>query len=290
LKKILGHVGFNCVFECDVNNYDLKAVEVLLENNKDLLLVVNGEGTFHDDQSYALFLLSFIDKYAERTLLMNTQFKDMPSANVKVLNRLKLFQVRTKKDYLWCSNAGVEGHVYCPDMLFYSGLKNLICPQSHKVIFTDSHDPSESESLFKCYQVAKDSEWVNFHYIQAGVKIQKGSELLRLCALSISLYDEWKYTNWKNRTYLPQLLYKFLSAGCVVTGRYHAACLAILFEKNLYIAGSNTSKISDLCEDFGVGMPYDKFKGGCVEELKKADLTVLSAGESRLRKALVNVI
>lgn len=258
LKKNLSELGYNCVLEIDVNNTSLSNIEDYLKMNRKLNIIINGEGTFHDDQEYAIYLINFVSQMPDRVMLLNSQLRHMSQKYVNILKNFKFIQVRTKYDYNWCSAAGITGHSYCPDMFFYSGLQRI--PTINKnTIFTDSHDQREATKLYNLFTKTDDAIWSNFHFLPPHNKQRKVEKSLRKVLSHTGLYKRWKYINWANRVAIHELITTFSASKTVVTGRYHAACLAIMYEKPFFYANSNTSKIKDLSSDFAAGMPIEKF-------------------------------
>ena len=265
LRRLLAESGIEIVFECNVNQYDLSFAKMILDANPTYLVVVNGEGTFHDDQPYAVFLINFLDVLTNKKLLLNSQFKSMGRAHIDKVKRFDLVQARTKIDFEYGLKSGLNNTAYCPDMLFYSGISNSLnsMSDSAKVVITDSHLSSETTRLFDAYKkMEKRAKWVNFHFLPSGGP-KLPARYKRVVAGAIRKIYSGNYCyraqNVLSRVDLSTLLADFMSARGVITGRYHGACLAIALNKPLVYGNTNTSKIVDLCDDFGVGLRFDKF-------------------------------
>ena len=258
LKALLSRCNATVVYELEVNNYNFGRARSILEQDNQVLLVINGEGTLHDDQPYARALLQFAEPFAQRTLVLNAQIRDMSDTYVKILKSMRLLQVRTLHDKKWCRENGLDNVLYCPDMIFYSGyepdIENQIKTKRY-VLYTDSHSNVETKRIVEYYRKDKrpNKIWVNMHYSYPG-KGRFIAKLFLLKFLGKIMPDEffWRYQGAREKN-LSEILEVFNAAECVVTGRYHAACLAIQARAPLLFAGSNTKKIQNLADDFNWG-------------------------------------
>jgi exopolysaccharide biosynthesis predicted pyruvyltransferase EpsI len=256
LKKLLIECGVNIIHEHEVNNYDFSFVVSLLESNVDTVLLINGEGTIHDDQDYAKALLDIAADYSQRTLLLNSQLRNMSQKYVDIIKTLKFVQVRTKFDHDWCKENGISDIVYCPDMLFYSGILPTLSIASERILYSDSHDDKASNELFNCYAKRdKFKTWVNMHYSPVGTHVNQIKRvMLKILSKFFSKRFGYRKENYYAQASLSNILQDFCMSKAIVTGRYHGACLAIALGKPLLYSYSNTSKIKDLCRDFEYGV------------------------------------
>lgn len=300
LRRLLIQANIDVVFECDVNQADLEFAKEVLDLDPDFLVVVNGEGTFHDDQPYAVRLIGFLDGLSNSKLLLNSQFKNMSKRYIEKLKSFDLVQVRTKTDHKYVLESGLFGAVYCPDMLFYSGVTNMSYDfaSSGLVVMTDSHVKSETVSLFSAYLGIKEAaKWLNFHFYPAGSP-SRPSQIKVILAKVIAATNIVSYAHKGyavlNRTNASGLVREFASSRGVVTGRYHGACLAIALRKPFLYGRTNTSKIIDLCMDFGVGGALEncndlhKFDWESVST--QFDSKLLQAPYDQLLKRLIGVV
>ncbi len=263
LKKLLARCGIDVIYELEVNNTDFERLINVLKGDENTLLIINGEGTLHDDQAYAKALLELSEPFKTRTIILNSQLRNMGDRYISILQSMPLIQLRTMYDYSWCKNNGIKNITYCPDMLFYSGYKPLDNKkiQDNFIVYTDSHSEQETKRLVSIYlkDKRKNKIWVNMHYCYPG----KGKPKLKIMLLKgLSKFFPktflWRLEAARERN-ISQILRIFESADSVITGRYHAACLAIQAKKPLFIAGSNTTKLRDLCNDFDWGEELNKF-------------------------------
>jgi len=86
-------------------------------------------------------------------------------------------------------------------------------------------------------------------------------------------------------------LTKLLSAEAIVTGRFHTVCLAILCNTPVYSISSNTPKIHNLLEDFGLDSsrtdheipPTKKISNQWQEHKDKEKTTQAKVAEAQLQ-------
>lgn len=284
LRKVLIKAGVSIAYEIEVNNSDFSHVEELLKHDRDLLVVVNGEGTVHDDQPYAITLIEFCKKYSSRCMFLNSQFRNMSQQYVEIANQFLLTQVRTRRDYEWCLNAGLGNVAYCPDMIFFSGYRTMLnnsnldklTRKGGGGVFTDSHVVDASIKIHTLFRNCKSAEWVNFHYMPRGISRQR-KFLLTLAGKIYKRRYGYKLDNHLGCFELSKIVRKFAEADYVLTGRYHAACLAMLYGKPLIYSYSNTSKIRDLCSDFSYGVELNE-----MEDIQEADVWKMADSQSNL--------
>ncbi|MAR89405.1 MAG: hypothetical protein CML06_00780 [Pseudomonadales bacterium] len=277
LRRLLHNCSINVIFELEVNNYDFCTVKKLLDENKSCFLIINGEGTIHDDQPYATALLRFAEHYEKRTLILNSQLKNMSSVYIEIMKRFKLVQLRTRADFDYALEAGLKNIAYCPDMLFNSGLEPRNFSKSNKpsVVFTDSHDQEQSKTLFEMYSATPNEvrKWCNIHYLYTGEKKSsvKSIILYLLAKLAPRLFG-YRHLNHISRSSISSTLDTLYEATIIVTARYHTACIGILAGKKIFYGSSNTTKVRDICDDFNVGAPLSEINSNTLTSPEKAQV------------------
>lgn len=253
LRKLLYYSNLNVIFEVDYgNNFD-KNLILFLNKNKDIKIVINGEGTFHGSQDYMVKILEFCKPFLNRTILLNSQMHNLNQDYINYIRDMQLVQIRNKTDCSGLINNGVENAIYCPDMLFFSGLKPLSNFQSNVTIFTDSQDKLQTKAIWRDYVSLKSEKiWVNFHYQQISSSSHGFSyrKYLLKNFPNFSSKLHYKLQHILRKETLSELICTFSSAEKIYTGRYHAVCLAILLKKNFTAFSSNTPKIRNLIFDF----------------------------------------
>ena len=251
LRKLLHSSNFNIIFEVDHGNqFDEKLIS-FLHKNEDIKIVINGEGTFHGKQNYMVKILEFCKPFLKRTILLNSQMHKINQNFISYIRDMQLVQIRNKTDWSNLINHGVNA-IYCPDMLFFSGIEPPSDKHLNFSVFTDSQDSSQTKLIWRDYASLKSKKiWVNFHYQQ----ISAGSHSFsyRKCFLKnfpgVSSKLHYKLQHILRKETLSDLISTFSSANRIYTGRYHAVCFAILLKKNFTAYSSNTPKIKNLLLD-----------------------------------------
>ena len=102
-------------------------------------------------------------------------------------------------------------------------------------------------------------DWVNFHYYPLG-SFPRLDRFLRTRLFRTTFAANAlgaRLGNPHGRHTLSETLRRFAAADTIITGRYHAACLAVAFGKPLECLSSNTPKIERLMADvLGISAAY----------------------------------
>lgn len=265
LRKLFNSLDIDIIYEHEVNNYNFRQVLEIYNNYEDLYIIVNGEGTFHDDQEYAIALLNFLDKNNLKFLILNSQFRNMSQKYINIVKKAILLQVRTKHDLNYCKSVNLTNIFYCPDMLFFSGVTSPVKRTSNLSIFTDSHSTDASKEIHTYYHNYKlNKEWINIHFYENSNK-NIYENFKKFIIKKIIPYNKYlkrkiaiKAFNINGKKSESFVLSKIISSNMIITGRYHAACLAIALNKPLFFSYSNTNKIKNLCDDFNWGKELKK--------------------------------
>lgn len=305
LRKLINSLDARIIFEHEVNNKDFSDVLKLYNNSENPLIIVNGEGTFHDDQDFACSLLDFIDINKLNFMILNSQFRNMSEKYIEIIKKAKVLQVRTKKDYYYCEGKQVDNLLYCPDMLFFSGIMSSKKEDSNldEIILTDSHVQKASLSIIHFFLKNKNykKRWVNIHFREtSNLDIYQRFKLslfnfLNRFITRLNTKTQLSLLNNLNKTSFSKTLFFFINSKLIITGRYHGACLAILLNKPLLYTYSNTTKIENLCNDFNWGMELNEdnikklltysFKQN-LDEIHKKNIETMNKHYDRLKLIL----
>ena len=76
LSSILQNCNLKIEYEISIREPNLESLIKSFGEKVDYL-IINGEGTFHDDQVEAVRIIKAINGYEYKTYLMNTQFHNM---------------------------------------------------------------------------------------------------------------------------------------------------------------------------------------------------------------------
>lgn len=197
-------------------------------------LILNGEGTMHHDKPNAFHLMraaSFAKRAGLPCYLVNSIWQDnhILSCSAGIFDRIYVRDGRSKKAL---AAAGFAADVV-PDLSLYR-LPPFVRPRAdhERVIVTDSVLP-EAESLLR-----------------------------ETAALMGASYLRMKPRNvFRGASRLPPLLRRVLCGktlsegdltGPVVSGRFHAVCLAMKFGLPFFAIESNTYKVQAIIEDTGL--------------------------------------
>lgn len=216
-------------------------VSAQLTNND--LLLLNGEGTLHDDKPKALALLEAAKSAKEaglRTILYNALWRN----NSEAANFLKYF------DQIYCRDSKsaelVSEHAPCvmvPDMIFATDLPADHQQKSQRLLVTDSVKKSISRELAR-FAIRRASL-----FSPMGMGFERCLKSRPLLAWRLS-----KKCSFRRGEVDPpdEFINKISQAHGVVTGRFHTACLALLCGTPVACVSSNTNKIETLFQDFGL--------------------------------------
>lgn len=224
-------------------------------------LVINGEGTLHHDRPYARYLLQTAAAVAaagKPVYLLNASWEANSPALADWARRFSAIYVRDQASAAELAGHGIDATAV-PDLTFLSQYPPALA-RTAQLLCTDSVLPSLSTEL---HQLA---EHIDGRYLpilqppallgprRAPQKWFKHQLYRGLHALSLG--------RWQPRQYYRDLRYcladteAFLhtlgGARAVVSGRYHATCLALQLQLPLVCLGSNTRKVQNLLADAGL--------------------------------------
>ena len=249
------------------------------------LVLLNGEGTLHDDKPNALSLLEAAKTAKDAgcvVVLYNALWSNNPIGK-KFLTVFDLIFCRDKSslDEILRDLPSAVAEVV-PDMTFATQLPRLQNQTKKGILVTDSVRKK------KCLNLAKFAIKHRFAFAPmstAFFRKLKGHPILKWQlnrklihpAGSIDSPDDF--------------LRKILSAESIVTGRFHTACLSLLCQTPVYCISSNTRKIQSLLEDFGLDssataqeLPkLDIINGQWQEHIKKKQSTQIKVAEAASR-------
>jgi polysaccharide pyruvyl transferase WcaK-like protein len=268
----------------------LHAIEEIFNTNDFDVLIVNGEGTLHDNNNYSGTLIEACKaakKLGKRVVLINS------SIYLTCQNRLKdiatyvdLVTVRTKSIQLMLSTYNIKS-ICVPDLSFLVN-KNVLNENEisttkidKKVMYTDSVSIKKTLTLIHC-SIINRGNYVPFIFPPA-----KNLSLLRYIKRHFVVANVWNeylyalpvsiYNFLKSRPTI-QVDKAFVDSSKVVTGRFHAVCFCIRLRVPFDFMCSNTPKVEDLLRDVDVLHLFTLNEGvyefnseGLVEYINKCD-------------------
>ncbi len=221
---------------------DISDLNRFKESCKDVdFIIVNGEGTFHDDQPVAQNLMKAIcmakKKFHKKVYLINATWQ----RNVKLNRDLECFDKIFVRDSLSRAELAKEGIAaeVVPDLSMYNSEKSRVKrADKSSVIYIDSVYRELSKKIaLKALLRRK-----QFYIMGAGNIGKILTRLLKITANPIRTLDSEDI---------------FAENNLIVSGRFHSICLALLHKTPFRCFSSNTYKIEGMLED--VGLDVNKF-------------------------------
>jgi hypothetical protein len=230
------------------------------------MVIVNGEGTLHHSRQKVLGLVSSAQFCHERNIksfLINSVYQDNSDEIADMVRLFDLVFVRETRSQEALAAQGIRAQVV-PDM-------SLSLPFSTAEyggrrtgnIFTDSVVEELANRLYEVSKHAEDSQFVTLRVPSTDKSItRKASDIGRSLKLR-NLGDghtgkkgrlESSELPFRRATHatLAELLHHVATSRCVVTGRFHMVCLALLTKTPFLALPSNTYKIEGLLNDVGL--------------------------------------
>ncbi len=203
------------------------------------IVIVNGEGTMHHDTRVALILaraIVFAKGHGKATALVNAVWQANRVVN-GCLQSLDYVCARDSHSAAQMREAGLPEPDVAPDLSFYrmpGEGEPLPGTRGSAVLVIDSVDAEFSERLYAFASARR----LEFRVMQDWRQRPGGGALPFAGSAHVSLEE-------------------LRSAGVVITGRFHAVCLAMKYGVPFLTARSNTHKIEALLHD--AGLPVDEF-------------------------------
>ncbi len=246
------------------------------------ILLVNGEGTMHHSKNKAILLASSAI-FCRDAGIMPVLFNSVYESNNEYINNaisfFKLIFVRESKSKRVISSLGFRSEIV-PDMTFGTDINLTHKRKNHYILITDSVDKKLSNKLFDYHKSLTGAKFITMR-----VKPKKKDQI-KTKSLNRYLKDILLrlFANKKTKATLnPEIDNLFInstsdfisiiaSARFVVTGRFHAICVALQTQTPFVALSSNTHKIEGLLNDVGLSHRLIDEK-----ELKKVELTSFMA-------------
>lgn len=262
-RRTKGHLGCKMVMKnieslCKQNNIDILAsfrfINLGLEKSTSKLLVdtdiiiINGEGTMHDDAPYSMHLLrvaKVAKELGKKCYLINSVWQNNSNKSIRYLKYFDGIFVRESHSMEELKAAGAKALVV-PDLSFYGPVKKkektAEAKNTYKILFTDSVIWSRTKFL---------AELAVLH--NAPFRLMSYDNHLKLRFIKLLTVLVYKFK-------LPLILSsesQLTNKDLVVTGRFHAMCLSIRHKVPFVAFSSNTHKIESVLLD--IGLPLNKY-------------------------------
>jgi polysaccharide pyruvyl transferase WcaK-like protein len=279
------HHGCNIVIENIKRNLEKRDIKLLATNpigkdwksNKTFLnslnqangVIINAEGTIHDDSDYAYSLLEIVNYTNRPCFLINMTYQNNSDKFSKLVSKFSKVYVRESLSKKELEKDNIKS-VIVPDMTFYILKKNYLEKEKKDVYITDSHSIKKSEKLFN---IAKKNQAIFLPIIAPFYKYYNLHGFSKL--LKYKFFNNWgtfieKFINlkYKYKRFIfvkneDDLLEEIKNCNFLVSARFHAICLSLHFSIPFIALSSNTFKIESLIRDIGI----DKKRIIDIEEL-----------------------
>jgi polysaccharide pyruvyl transferase WcaK-like protein len=273
LTKIARRHDIKIVAKCPVGKH-WHTVRKHIERSD--LCIVNGEGTIHHSSRHGLGLLSVVD-YCELlgipAVLINSLYQANSDQFHEYARRFSLIYVRESFSQQELANEGISS-IVVPDLLLsWEHQKEWSRPEGSGIFFNDSVKSQISRQLFdlSLHRPELDSFLPIINRIKPisydsgfGTFLKSVEKYISLTVkkATLNLYSKMPFA-----TYSPELIYKskifskidlslfletMLRHECLVTGRFHGVCLALLTSTPFLAVPSNSFKIEGMLSDIGI--------------------------------------
>jgi hypothetical protein len=220
------------------------------------LVIVNGEGTLHHDRAGAKAIAqsaAFFSDIGMPAYLINSVYQGNSPSLADGLKRFRGIWVRDGRSALEAKKQGLDVTVV-PDMSLTWNAAAMRGP-GNRIIVIDSVDRGETSRL---YEISKHLGASFYSIMTRPPRIETfpdrnfGSRCkYRWRQASSWLRSPSQKARWQNQLPCFETFAAHLSneAGLIISGRFHALCLAIVLEVPFLAWPSNTHKIEGLLED-----------------------------------------
>ncbi|WP_137156455.1 polysaccharide pyruvyl transferase family protein [Rhizobium sp. FKL33] len=221
--------GFNSLLEVDPN---LDGIDAIL---------INGEGTFHDNAPRAINLLLLCDNirtaFKKKVMFINGVWQNNGAFMTDVLEKFDVVSVRDRRSL---SEIGRKSHVlYNPDLTWSCSFGPSAEP-TRDVAVIDSIYEEMSGNLMKLAITHGKDFWAMGAYFKNTFALLKADRRLPLIATTGQEFGDYR---------------------AVVTGRFHGACLALLSGCSVVYTPSNSHKTDSMFDEIGLANKEFDFGG-----------------------------
>ena len=268
------HHGCNIVIENIKRNLEKRNIKLLNTNpigknwkkNKTFLnsliqadgIIINAEGTIHDDSDYAYSLLEIVNYTNKPCFLINMTYQNNSEKFSKLVSKFSKVYVRESLSKKELEKDNIKSLIV-PDMTFYMLKKNYLGKKEKDVCITDSHDIKKSEELYK---IAKKNQAIFLPIIAPFEKYNNLHGFSKL--LKYRFFNNWgtfiekfmklkyKYKRFIFVKNEDDLLEEIKNCRFLISARFHSICLSLHFSVPFIALSSNTFKIESLLSDIGL--------------------------------------
>ncbi len=267
LTKGLADHGFQITARSPARNDWVRDKAFLAALDQAQIVVINGEGTFHDGADGAASLLAVIDHTTKPVALINALYENNPPDWNRRISACALLSARDSRSAAELSRAAGRTVGWTFDLSLSAPADTKLAPR-HGLIVGDSVRMDRRRILARAAQRLQ-ATWIPTKTLS--------SPFLRSRLACNALWRAYNntFTGPVPPINLPQTETAYLTALAQttghLTGRFHAVCLSLLTETPFRALGSKTSKIETLLTDTGLG-PARLISAKELETLTRSDL------------------
>lgn len=224
------------------------------------VLIVNGEGTLHDSRQAGAYLLEVAvvaKRYKKQSVLINATWENNSSTYINLLKNFRYISVRDRESQKELKAYNIDS-VYAPDMSILVRHEK-ISNTRERIGFVDSVIPLRAKEIYELSKKTKNSILAPIIFPKNGVMGELS--FIKACYYSYGISDKkdvfgmlcyWINNRASSVISSEKYVDKISKLKLLVTGRYHAVCIALITETPFIAIESNTSKISRLIDDIGL--------------------------------------
>lgn len=268
------HHGCNIVIENIKRNLEKRDIKLLRTNpigkywkkNKSFLnsltqadaVIINAEGTIHDNSDYAYSLLEIVDYINKPCFLINMTYHNNCNKFSKLVSKFTKVYVRETFSKNELEKDNIDSTVV-PDMTFYTLKKDYSLVNEKRIYITDSYDIKKSEELYK---IAEKNKITFLPIISPFLKYNSLNSFFKKSKYIFfnnygSFIEKFKVLKYKYKRFIfvnneDNLLKNIKNSKFLISSRFHAICLSLHFQVPFVAISSNTFKMESLLNDIGL--------------------------------------
>lgn len=225
------------------------------------LVIINGEGTIHDDNPYINCLLSLIEfciHYDVPVVVINATISNLSEKNLNLLRQANTIYVRESCSYDYLAHYDIKS-VVVPDLTFweYNRFNYQTKSDASKIGYTDSVLKKSSIKI-EAFSKVEGFEYIDIFNGNDSAYETIMAKKNTLRALKKTFVKEIKKKfiekkRKKNGFYQKpnqvEFVTNFKKYKFIFTGRYHMVCFCLIMKIPFFAISSNTFKIEGLLLD-----------------------------------------
>lgn len=221
------------------------------------LVIVNGEGSIHDDAKSALRIAALAERCADRSLpayLVNASVSGLSASVLASIGRFRMRFVRDRASQAYLESASIESSVVHDATLTWADAPPW--RGGGPVLVTDASDEAKTGRLIDIHRSLPGSRMISLRTtpprpLHGSTRRVWQHRLKTLLSTPMPL-SPWSLRYARSVDGLDRFASLLATSGGLVAGRYHAVCLALRLGIPFVAIDGNTSKTRDLLDDVGL--------------------------------------